>query len=76
MSWADFYDLESGLSPYTLSVFVNNDVDKIFDGIDPKHEQFTDHSFSLQHGDSVQVELQAQNRFELLLNNRNMFVIV
>ena len=61
-SWADFYDLESGLADYTVSVMVNDEVEKTFTGLSSSLEVFTDHSFSLQHGDSVVVELQANNR--------------
>ena len=64
-SWADFSDPESGLSPYSLSVVINNVVHKTFD-VDEDAEQFTDHSFSLQHGDQVQVQLQAINRFVVI----------
>ena len=61
-SWADFYDLESGLADYTVSVMVNKEVAKTFTGLSSSLGVFTDHSFSLQHGDSVVVELQANNR--------------
>ena len=61
-SWADFYDPESGLADYTLSVFVNDDLDKTFTGISSGLQEYTDHSFSLQHGDTVVVQLDARNR--------------
>ncbi|XP_070206105.1 uncharacterized protein [Littorina saxatilis] len=61
-SWIDFYDPESGLADYTLSVTINNNMEKTFTGISDNLEVFSDHSFSLEHGDSVVVTLQANNR--------------
>ena len=62
-SWSDFTDPESGMAPYSLAVYVNGDLQQTFTGI--QEEQFTDHSFSFQHGDRVHVELLAKNRSEL-----------
>ncbi|KAK7496780.1 hypothetical protein BaRGS_00011989, partial [Batillaria attramentaria] len=59
-TWSDFQDPESGLTPYSLSVFVNQQLDKVFTDINA--ETFTDHSLSIQHGDSVYAVLLATNR--------------
>ena len=59
-SWVDFSDPESGLDPYTLAVYVNDDLQKTFSDI--TEETFTDHSFSFSHGDRVRVDLLAKNR--------------
>nr|KAG5704401.1 hypothetical protein BaRGS_031107 [Batillaria attramentaria] len=61
-SWAGFYDPESGLAPYSLSVFINDELENTFSGIDIDKLQYTDHAFSLQHRDIVTAELQATNR--------------
>ena len=61
-SWADFSDPESGLADYSMSVVINGEVQKRFTGISETLRVFSDHSLSLQHGDSVFVELQASNR--------------
>nr|KAG5706489.1 hypothetical protein BaRGS_032882 [Batillaria attramentaria] len=58
-TWSDFQDPESGLTPYSLSVFVNQQLDKVFTDINA--ETFTDHSLSIQHGDSVYAVLLATN---------------
>ncbi|KAK7496779.1 hypothetical protein BaRGS_00011988 [Batillaria attramentaria] len=59
-TWSDFQDPESGLTPYSLSVFINQRLNKVFTDIED--ETFTDHSFSLNHGDSVNAVLLATNR--------------
>ncbi|KAK7496755.1 hypothetical protein BaRGS_00011964, partial [Batillaria attramentaria] len=59
-TWSDFRDPESGLTPYSLSVSINQQLDKVFTDINA--ETFTDHSFSFQHGDTVVAELTATNR--------------
>nr|KAG5706426.1 hypothetical protein BaRGS_032819 [Batillaria attramentaria] len=46
-TWSDFRDPESGLTPYSLSVSINQQLDKVFTDINA--ETFTDHSFSFQH---------------------------
>lgn len=61
-SWADFYDRESGVRDYTVAVIVNDALDKRFPGLSQSATTFTDHSFSLQHGDVVTVELLTSNR--------------
>nr|KAG5694401.1 hypothetical protein BaRGS_002255 [Batillaria attramentaria] len=55
-----FYDPESGLDSYTLSVIVNSNVENVFQGLE--REQFTEHSFSFHQGDRIQAQLQATNR--------------
>nr|KAG5706492.1 hypothetical protein BaRGS_032885 [Batillaria attramentaria] len=62
-TWSDFQDPESGLTPYSLSVFINQRLNKVFTDIED--ETFTDHSFSLNHGDSVNAVLLATNSVDL-----------
>ncbi|KAK7460764.1 hypothetical protein BaRGS_00038811, partial [Batillaria attramentaria] len=59
-SWAGFYDPESGLQPYTLTVLVNDDIQTVIAGLQGEH--YIDHTFSFTHGDRVQTKLQATNR--------------
>ncbi|KAK7493720.1 hypothetical protein BaRGS_00015049 [Batillaria attramentaria] len=59
-SWSDFHDPESGMDSYTLAVYVDDELQRTFHGIDG--EQHTDHSFSFQHGNRVHSQLLASNR--------------
>ena len=59
-SWGGFRDPETQVAFYSLSVFVNGHPERNVTGLNA--EQFTDHSFSLVHGDAVQVEVTATNR--------------
>ena len=59
-SWSGFHDPESHVAFYTLSIFINGYLEHNVTHL--KQEQFTDHSFSLVHGDAVQVEVKATNK--------------
>ena len=60
-SWSGFSDPESGLGSYTVSVYVNNSLQRSV-AADVLDEHFTEHSFALDHGDTVHVEVAAANK--------------
>lgn len=63
-TWDGFYDPESGIRDYAVSVRVNDEQDKRFPGLSGQLDAFTDHSFSFSHLDRVTVELVTTNRYD------------
>ncbi|XP_076452271.1 uncharacterized protein LOC143287914 [Babylonia areolata] len=61
-SWTGFRDAESGLADYSVTVTVSGGGERTFPGLSSGLEEFTDHSFSLRHQDTVTVQLRANNR--------------
>ncbi|KAK7498950.1 hypothetical protein BaRGS_00009759 [Batillaria attramentaria] len=61
-SWQGFHDPETQIDSYTLSVFVNGDLAEEFTDLSSNASNFTDHSFTLQHGDRVHAEVTGTNR--------------
>ena len=61
-TWQGYGDYESGVRDYTVTVIVNQVIEKRFPGISNMADTYEDHSLGLTHGDTVQIELVATNR--------------